>query len=812
VEKIGKYRILGKIGEGGMGVVYKALDPLLERVVAVKTIVSRLDSDPYLRTRFFREGRSAAHLSHKNIITIYDLGEDNGVAYMVMEFLDGEDLRAKMHRDGRQSLESKLGIMFEICSGLAHAHGRQVIHRDVKPANIFITASGQVKILDFGLARLMSTETTRTGAAQGSPNYMSPEQVRGDDLDHRTDVFSAGALLYELLTSKKPFEGESLTTVIFNIMHHEPAPPHVINPAISPQLSSLVMKLLAKRPEERYQSMMDVIHDLRECSPYVRSLPVPQPESEEASALSQSDDMEDLKTILSLPGVASTPDEPRAPASASNPAVGIEAAPRSFPHRRQVFILAVVAFVVIAMASAGLWRVAHHAEGSVAAAKVPQAPRVSGPVEIGLPGKPPGKLSGTADDSPVSVKAPEPARASLHESLGDRSHRAVSGSQGEPPGIQPAGVPKGDTAPTRGPEEPAKSLGRRIEEAKSLPAQGRYLEASAGARELPKIAPTDPSVKRLAVPSADIGKQAADDASAKMMESKRRAEEASAGQYAPKSIEAAQGKESSAQAAYDAKRYDDAAAGFLESSGLYLGAALEAGSEKTARENRTKVSEQERLRAVQRQQADSSRNAYEQAKLDAVRADAESKATPKYQEALQFALDASSKWDREDYPGSRTDFVKAADTMRQAESAAREAARKPDPPAVDANAKPAVLLSPPSSSLENSRQAINSVLQQYSVSLQSKDLPALRNIWPGLGGEQEKALQEEFRNAREIRVKLADTEIRLTGDSSATATARRTYVLVTVDGRKLQTESGMVIDLRRSGRVWLIDRIHFEAR
>lgn len=312
----------------------------------------------------------------------------------------------------------------------------------------------------------------------------------------------------------------------------------------------------------------------------------------------------------------------------------------------------------------------------------------------------------------------------------------------------------------------------------------------------------------MAVQLAGYEKKTADDALGKMMESKRRADAAAAGQYAAKSLEAAQSKEASARVAYDAQRFSDAVAGFIETSGLYLSAALEAGSEKAARENRANTSEQERQRTLQRQQADLSRSAYEQERLDAVKADADTKASQKYQEAVQIASDAGSKWDREDYLGSKTDFDKAAEAMRQARTAARDAARKPDPPVADANPKPVVSSSQASSPPINSQQAITAVLQQYAASLQSRDIQMLRNIWPGIGGEQEKALQEEFRNAREIQVRLAGIEIKITGDS-ATATARRTYILSTVDGQRLQTETRIVVDLRRNGKAWLIDKIHF---
>jgi len=180
-----------------MGIVYKALDPSIERIVAVKTMSADLDSDPELRARFFREARSAGQLSHKNIVTIYDLGEEAGKAYMAMEFLDGEDIKQLITSGVRVPIESKVEYMIEVLEGLAHAHQKGIFHRDVKPGNIYITNSGQVKILDFGLARMASSDITKTGLVMGTPNYMSPEQINGSAVDHRSDIFSAGATFYE---------------------------------------------------------------------------------------------------------------------------------------------------------------------------------------------------------------------------------------------------------------------------------------------------------------------------------------------------------------------------------------------------------------------------------------------------------------------------------------------------------------------------------------------------------------------------------------------------------------------------------------
>jgi tetratricopeptide (TPR) repeat protein len=262
MDRIGKYQILEQVGQGAMGVVYKALDPLMERLVAIKTMSADLDAEPELRTRFFREARSAGKLSHKNIVTIHDLGEETNRAYMVMEFLDGEDLKGKITRRERMPLETKLRLMMEVCEGLAHAHNKDVVHRDIKPGNIHITRTGQVKIMDFGLARIASSEITRTGSVMGTPNYMSPEQVRGDRVDNRSDIFSAGATFYELLTYRKPFSGPTLHTTLFRILEQEPDPIESIDPAIPAELASIIQRSMAKEPGARYQRVDEMLRDL----------------------------------------------------------------------------------------------------------------------------------------------------------------------------------------------------------------------------------------------------------------------------------------------------------------------------------------------------------------------------------------------------------------------------------------------------------------------------------------------------------------------------------------------------------------------
>ena len=264
MDTIGKYRVLAKIGAGAMGVVYKALDPGINRILAVKTMSADLASEPELRERFEREARTAGRLSHKNLITIYDLFEEKGRIFIAMEYLDGEELKSKIARAEPISLERKLRWMQELSEGLEHAHQKEIVHRDIKPGNIFITRRDHVKILDFGIARIASSELTKSGMVMGTPNYMSPEQVMGKRVDHRSDIFSAGAVLYELLTFRKPFTGKSYHDTFTNIVTQDPEPLQRVEPSLPRELTAIAVRALAKDPSHRYQRIKHFTGDLRQ--------------------------------------------------------------------------------------------------------------------------------------------------------------------------------------------------------------------------------------------------------------------------------------------------------------------------------------------------------------------------------------------------------------------------------------------------------------------------------------------------------------------------------------------------------------------
>jgi tRNA A-37 threonylcarbamoyl transferase component Bud32 len=256
IGQLGKYRIDSVLGKGAMGVVYKAFDPLIERTVALKTIRKELFSDSEqadLLGRFKNEAQAAGRLNHPNIVTVYDYGEDREAAYIAMEFVDGTPLNALMTPDQPTALLRIAAWMNDLLLALDYAHSRGVVHRDIKPSNLLITNSAQVKVSDLGIARIESSTMTHTGSVIGTPSYMSPEQVRGETADARSDVFSAGVLLYQLLTGKRPFAG-STAVVMQQILNEQPAPPSQLVPALGTGYDQVVARAMAKSTTQRYPS------------------------------------------------------------------------------------------------------------------------------------------------------------------------------------------------------------------------------------------------------------------------------------------------------------------------------------------------------------------------------------------------------------------------------------------------------------------------------------------------------------------------------------------------------------------------------
>jgi serine/threonine-protein kinase len=259
--QVGRYEVTSALGKGAMGVVYRAHDPLLDRHVAVKVMAATLASEPAVRARFEREARAAARLAHPNVVTVYDFGYHEEAPFVVMELLRGQDLRTALVAGADLPLERRLSIAFQVLAGLSHAHGAGVVHRDVKPANVFLTEAGGVKVLDFGMARVTWAGSTGSGGVVGTFDYMSPEQVESRRVDARSDVFSVGAVLYELLAGEPPFRSDSMVSTAYRIVHGEPdfAPlAHGGRGALEPVLR----KALAKDPADRYGSAREFAAEL----------------------------------------------------------------------------------------------------------------------------------------------------------------------------------------------------------------------------------------------------------------------------------------------------------------------------------------------------------------------------------------------------------------------------------------------------------------------------------------------------------------------------------------------------------------------
>src|SRR3984885_1984074 len=265
--KAGRYELREELGRGAMGVVYHAHDPVIGREVAVKTMHLSAEGTGMSREelvgRFQTEARAAGLLTHPNIVVIYDAGEEEGIFYITMEMVEGRSLQTLLDAHQLFPLPRVMKLMEQVCSALDFAHQHNVVHRDIKPANLVLTADDTVKVTDFGTAKILQFGTAQTAHVMGTPSYMSPEQVKGKPVDGRSDIFSLGVVLYELMTGEKPFPGENITTVIYKIINEAPIPPRSLDSSIHPGLSAVITRALAKEPADRFQSCHELMSALK---------------------------------------------------------------------------------------------------------------------------------------------------------------------------------------------------------------------------------------------------------------------------------------------------------------------------------------------------------------------------------------------------------------------------------------------------------------------------------------------------------------------------------------------------------------------
>jgi len=365
-QKLGKYELVRELGRGAMGVVYEGWDPFIGRRVAIKT--ARLEllqsgglGDEVLE-RFLREARAAGKLNHPNIVTIYDADQQGDTFYIAMEFVEGGDLRRLINARTRLSVEDVVHIGKQICEALQAAHEQGIVHRDIKPANILLAGGYHVKVADFGIARVADSNLTQDGAVIGTPHYMSPEQFLGQRVDARSDLFSIGIILYELLTGEKPFAGESFSTVMHHVLKTDPIPPEELNPHVPHALNRVVLKALSKRPNERYADARALANALEEALK-----PRPDPTIIEGT-------LGELETAIVSPpsneAIAATGGElPVGPASASNaptvlgpppPAAAMTTATwreriRPVIQTRFAFGLVMISLFLVVLVTSGLW-------------------------------------------------------------------------------------------------------------------------------------------------------------------------------------------------------------------------------------------------------------------------------------------------------------------------------------------------------------------------------------------------------------------------------------------------------------------------
>jgi serine/threonine-protein kinase len=416
ISSLGKYEIRRQIGRGAMGVVYEGYDPLIKRIVALKTIrADQLadDDSASVVARFRREAQAAGRLNHPNIVSIYDFGEDAGVWYIAMEFVQGRELKECFEGNERFRIADIGRIMGQILGALDYSHRQGVVHRDIKPANIFLLPDGTVKVADFGIAHIEASNLTQAGTVMGTPSYMSPEQIQGLPVDGRSDLFSAGVILYQFLTGERPFAGSS-TTTMQKVLKEDPMPPSLLNVQVMPEMDAVVRKALAKRPDDRYQSAREFADAISGAVAIATA----------TATLSSAPDA----TVIAP--VERTTTKAAAMTAATTPAAPVPPAAPPAPASRNPAILVVAAAALVAIAAGWYWY--QHQGSAMTAPQAPDKISAAPPAPPATPTPPPvasRPAPGTLTITAVGLVDPSDPRYQGDKSLMQGDLRADSKSQ-----------------------------------------------------------------------------------------------------------------------------------------------------------------------------------------------------------------------------------------------------------------------------------------------------------------------------------------------------------------------------------------------
>ena len=442
--RLGRFRIASVLGQGAMGVVYLAHDPEIGRSVAIKTVRPESvggETPQEIEARFLREAKLAGRLQHPNIVTIYDVGREGGVCFIAMEHVDGRPLTRYIGAADALPLAARIGIVRQVAEALGHAHERGVLHRDVKPGNILVARDGRVKVTDFGIGKFTEASTsnlTRAGHMIGSPAYMSPEQVKGEKLDGRSDLFSLGVVLYELLTGARPFPGESITTLVYQILHTEPKDPLEWNASLPVATRAVIARLLAKAPDRRPADAREFIFELEKIEKIQRE-----------SEMTRRALAEPLAAAATAPARATPP----APPAAGPPAPAAPPPPRRSGLPVILALLAVLAAVALFVARS------RREAPAAAAPPIPARPtEAPAPTSVRSPAPPP-----TAEPLPTAPPEAVPAPPAAAPAEAAPTPRPRPSPRRRPTAAPAETAPPAEAAPAKPPPAAAPAKTERVD-------------------------------------------------------------------------------------------------------------------------------------------------------------------------------------------------------------------------------------------------------------------------------------------------------------------------------------------------------------